>query len=143
MRSPEAQTATFEQALVSAILTGTSWSCPPDKLTRLSELSSSAEQKKQVESWKRQWELGSTTVTPSWFQQDRPTFMVLQYTMIDEEQLRNLLTHLPRGTQLQWQFWKPGEISPPVSMATQDAVYERLRVVAAQHGVVLDRANHP
>jgi hypothetical protein len=65
----------------------------------------------------------------------KPTRMVLQYTMIDEEQ--------SRGTQLQFQFWKPGEISPPVSMTAQDAVYERLRLAAAQHGVVLDRVNHP
>jgi hypothetical protein len=68
---------------------------------------------------------------------------VLQYEALTEDQLRTKLEQFPRGTKLLWQFWQPGQISPPVSMSKQEEVYERMRAVAEEHGVALGEANHP
>jgi hypothetical protein len=138
---PSSRGAALEQALVSAIAGGSSWICPPDKLARLAELVSTKGQSQQIESWIKQWKQGTAPINPNWFPEDNRTFSVLQYDSLTEEQLRTKLAQFPRGTELRWQFWQPGQISPPVSMAVQEAVYERMRGVAAKNGVMLGKAN--
>jgi hypothetical protein len=135
--------AGMEQALVSAIASGGNWICGPDKLARLADLAVSNLQKQQVESWIAQWKQEKTLIHPGWFPEDDPTFMVLQYNSLTEDQLVAKLAQFPRGTMLFWQFWQPGQISPPVAMSRQEEVYERMRAVAGQHGVTLGKANHP
>jgi hypothetical protein len=133
--------ATLEQALAWAIAKGTNWSCPPDKLARLAGMVHAKAQVAEIEGWSQQWKGGSASINPTWFPEDSPTFWLLQYDGLTEEQLRAKIAQLPRGMQLEWQFWKAGQISPAVSMEKQEAVYERVRAVAEEHGVVLGKAN--
>ncbi|MGO9130659.1 MAG: hypothetical protein ACLQIS_13125 [Bryobacteraceae bacterium] len=142
-RSPGSQAAALEEALVSSIAQGNGWICPPDKLARLEGLVSTKGQGQQIEGWIRQWEQASALIMPAWFPEDAPTFSVLQYNSLTEEQLCLKLGQFPRGTQLMLQFWQPGQISPPVSMALQEALYEHMRTVAEKNGVTLGKANHP
>lgn len=135
--------ASLEQALVFAIAGGTNWICPPEKLARIAGLVSTRGQCLQIESWIKQWKQGPALINPNWFPEDNRTFSVLQYTSLTEEQLRAKLAQFPRGTQLLWQFWQPGQISAPVSMEVQEALYESTRSVAEKNGVTLGKANHP
>lgn len=142
-QSPGSRGAALEQGLAFAIAKGTNWMSPPAKLTRLAELLWNQGDRLQVEGWIKQWKQGPALINPTWFPEDNPTFAVLQYEALTEDELRAKLTQFPRGTQLRWQFWQPGQISPPVSLAKQEALYERLRAIAEQHGVVLGKANEP
>jgi hypothetical protein len=139
--SPESRGAALEQGLVHAIAEGSSWICAPDKLARLGQLVLTKGEKQGVENWIRQWKQGSATITSYWFPEDHPAFLVLQYNTLTEDRLAVKMGQFPRGTQLVWQFWKPGQISPPVSMARQEAVYERMRAAAAENGVMLTRGD--
>jgi hypothetical protein len=131
----------LEQALVTAIGAGTSWACPPDKLARLSELVWTKVQKRQIEGWAKQWEQGSAVIETTWFPEDTPTFSVLQYTSLTEDQLVAKVAQLPQSMELQWRFWPAGTISPPVSMEKQEAAYERVRAAAAGQGIVITKAD--
>jgi hypothetical protein len=142
-QSPGSRGAALEQWLVFAIAKGTNWICPPDKLARLAELVWTKSQKQQIEGWMEQWKQGSALISPRWFPEDAPAFAVLQYDTLTEDQLRAKVAQFPSGMQLRWQFWQPGQISPPVSMAKQEAFYERIRAEAERHGVILEKANHP
>jgi hypothetical protein len=142
-RSPASRAAALEQGLVFAIGRGTNWICLPDKLARLAELTLTYSQHQQIEGWIKAWQKGPALVGTSWFPEDKPTFSVLQYAPLTEDQLRAKLAQFPSGTQLLWQFWKPGQIAPPVTMAKQETIYERMRAAAEQHGITLGKTNHP
>jgi hypothetical protein len=49
-------------------------------------------------------------ILPNWYPEDRLSFGVLQYSNLDEEQFRAKLSQMPKGTKLQFQIWKPGQI---------------------------------
>ena len=140
-QTPASRGAALEAALVSAIGRGVNWLCPPDKLSRLIELTWRYDQRDQIETWINAWNEGPALISP-WFQQGQPTFSLLQYGDLTEEQLQTKLAQLPKGTHLRWQFWRPGQIAPPKSMEKQDAIYEKMRVVAERRGVILDKINH-
>jgi hypothetical protein len=129
----------LEQALMSAVAGGSSWICPPDKLARLRELVLTKGDIQQIESWIKEWKQGPPVINPNWFPEENRTFSVLQYTSLTEEQLTAKLAQFPRGTELLWQFWPPGQISPPVRMAVQADFYERMRLVAEKNGVTLGK----
>ena len=74
---------------------------------------------------------------------DRLSFGVLQYSNLDEKQFRAKLAHMPAGTKLYFQIWKPGQISPSVSTEKQEAVFESLRRYAAQFGVTIEQRSQP
>ncbi|HWC17317.1 MAG TPA: hypothetical protein VG498_09885 [Terriglobales bacterium] len=57
---------------------------------------------------------------------------------MDEEQFRAKLSQMPSGTKLQFQVWKPRQISPPVTMKKQLRVLQSLRAYAAQFGVAIE-----
>jgi hypothetical protein len=139
---PIAHATALESTLVSAIATGTNWICGPEKLERLAALAS-PRQKMQVANWSEEWEGGSASILPNWFPEDRLSFGVLQYSNLDEQQFRAKLSQLPQGMGLYFQIWKPGQISPPVSMERQEAVFERLRTYAAQFGVTIEKKSDP
>ena len=67
---------------------------------------------------------------------------MLQYDSLTEDQLSAKLAQFPPGTELLWQFWPPGQISPGVSMAKQEEFYDRMRAVAQQHRITLGKANY-
>jgi hypothetical protein len=120
---------------VQAIATGTAWLCPPAKLAQLSELVSTKNSQQEIENWTRQWNVGAAVILPMWFPEDKPTFSILQYTGLIEEQLAIKVAEFPNGTELLWQFQEQGL----ASMQKQQAVYELLRTVAEQHGVKIQK----
>ena len=137
-----ARAAALESNLVSAIATGANWICVPEKLDRLGGLAS-PRQKIQVENWSKEWERGDAPILPNWFPEDQLSFGVLQYSNLDEQQFRAKLSQLPQGMRLYFQIWKPGQISPPVSVERQEAVFEALRTYAAQFAVTIEKKNDP
>jgi hypothetical protein len=139
---PIGRATALESTLVQSIATGTNWICGPEKLERLSELAS-PRQRMQVANWSKEWERGDALILPSWYPEDRLSFGVLQYSNLDEQQFRAKLSQMPRGTSLYFQIWKPGQISPPVSMERQEAVFEALRIYAAQYEVTIERKSDP
>ena len=97
----------------------------------------------QISQWSKQWDRGEALILPNWYPEDRLSFGVLQYSNLDEEQFRAKLSQMPKGTKLQFQIWKPGQISPPVSMEKQDAVCRSLQAYAAQFGVTIEQKSDP
>jgi hypothetical protein len=140
--SPIARATALEGTLVNSIATGTSWICGPQKLERLRGLASPRQQM-QVATWSKQWERGEALILPNWYPEDRLSFGVLQYSNLDEGQFRAKLSQMPGGTKLYFQIWKPGQISPPVSMEKQEGVFEALRGYAAQFGVTIEEKSAP
>lgn len=59
------------------------------------------------------------------------------------QQFRARLSQMPREMKLYFQIWKPGQISPPVSTEKQEAVFQPLRVHAAQFGVTIEKKSDP
>jgi hypothetical protein len=82
-------------------------------------------------------------ILPNWYPEDRLSFGALQYSNLDEQQLRAKLSQLPRGMRLYFQIWKPGQISPPVRMEKQEAVFQALRSHVAQFGVTIEQKSDP
>ena len=139
--SPGYRAAALESALVRAIAEGASWICPADKLARLAALVHTKEVRRQIEIEIGQWK--QPAVVNAGWSPARPTFTVLQYSSLTEEQFLAKLAQLPKGTRLVWQFWPPGQISPLVTVAMQDALYERIRTIAEKNGLTLGKTNHP
>ena len=133
--------ASLEQTLIASIAKGTNWLTTPDRLARLSELASGKVQVQTIKQWSDLWNEKPPTIHTYWFPEDRPTFSILQYDGLTEDQLRIKLSQLAKDAEVRWQFWKAGQISPAVSLQKQDAVYERVRADAALHGVIVTTAN--
>lgn len=140
--SPLARATALESTLVNSIATGTNWICGPEKLERLGALASPRQQM-QIATWSKEWARNEELISPTWFPEDRLSFGVLQYSNLDEEQFRAKLSQMPRGTKLYFQIWKPGQISPPVSMEKQEAVLQALRNYAAQFRVTIEEKSTP
>lgn len=140
--SPIARATALESTLANSIATGTNWICGPEKLARLGALSSPRQQI-QVATWSKEWEQGDALILPNWYPEDRPSFGVLQYSNLDEGQFRAKLSQMPGGTKLYFQIWKPGQISPPVSMEKQEAMFQVLCSYAAQFGVTIGKKSDP
>jgi hypothetical protein len=134
---PIARATALESTLVNSIATGTNWICGPENLAQLSALASPRQQI-QVATWSKQWAQSQALILPNWYPEDRLSFGVLQYSNLDEQQFMTKLSQMPRGMKLYFQIWKPGQISPPVSMEKQDAVFQALRSHAAQFGVTIE-----
>ncbi len=139
---PAARATALEGTLISSIATGTSWICGPEKLAKLGALASPRQQP-QVATWSKGWETGEALISPNWFLEDRLSFGVLQYSNLDEQQFRAKLSQMPDGMKLYFQIWKPGQISPPVSVERQEAVFEALSTYAAQFGVTIEKKSDP
>jgi hypothetical protein len=141
-QSPIGRAVALEHGLVTAIGSGTNWICETDKLTKLAELTWTQSERRQIDDWILQWKNGPALLNPYWYPDPgHPTFSVLQYSNLTEEQLRAKVAQLPRGIDLRWQFFKPGQIAPPVGMEKQQEVFDRIRAVAAEHGVRLEPVN--
>ena len=144
-KSKGSRTAALEGSLADAIAHGVGWLCPPEKLALLGDLVSTKAAKQQIEGWNKagDWRDGRAVINAIWVPEDSPTFSVLQYGSLNEKQLTTKLAQFTSGTQLLWQFWKPGEISPAVTMEVQEATFERIRSIAEKHDVTLGKLNHP
>jgi hypothetical protein len=139
---PIARATALESTLVNSIATGTNWICGLGKLAQLTALASPRQQI-QVATWSKQWAQGQALILPNWYPENRLSFGVLQYSNLDEQQFRAKLSQLPRGMKLYFQIWKPGQISPPLSMEKQEAVFQSLRSHAAQFGVSIETKSDP
>jgi hypothetical protein len=140
--SPVARATALESTLVNSIATGTNWICGPEKFERLRALASLSAQT-QVTNWARLWERGDALILTNWYPEDQLSFGVLQYSNLDDEQFRAKLSQTPGSMRLYFQIWKPGQISPPVTMERQEAVFESLRKHAAQFGVAIEEKSGP
>ncbi|HXI42725.1 MAG TPA: hypothetical protein VNH83_22275, partial [Bryobacteraceae bacterium] len=96
-QSPGTRGAALEQGLVFAIARGTNWICPPDKLARLAALVWTQGNVQQIDGWIKQWKQGPALINPTWFPEDNPTFAILQYDGLTEDELRAKVAQLPRG----------------------------------------------
>ena len=139
---PIARATALESTLVNSIATGTNWICGPEKLAQLSALASPRPQI-QVATWSKEWAQGQALILPNWYPEDRLSFGMLQYSNLDEQQFRAKLSQMPGGMKLYFQMWKPGQISPPVSMEKQEGVFQALRSHAAQCGVTIEKKSDP
>jgi hypothetical protein len=139
---PIERATALEGTLISSIATGTSWICGPERLAQLSALASPRQQM-QVATWSKGWETGEALISPSGYPKGPMTFGVLQYSNLDEQQFRAKLSQMPSGMKLYFQIWKPGQISPPVSVERQEAVFEALSTHAAQFGVTIEKKSDP
>ncbi|HEX4267352.1 MAG TPA: hypothetical protein VHY36_05660 [Steroidobacteraceae bacterium] len=129
----------LETTLVYAIVSGTNWICGPEKLRRLRAITS-RQQGIAISQWINQWEgtEGPWILNPFWGPEDQLTFSVLQYSQLDEEQIRVKLAQIPRGSQLYFQTYTAEQMGSPVSMEKQQAVLQGLRKYAAQFGVIVE-----
>ena len=131
----------LERTLVQSIVTGTNWICGPEKLTRLREIVS-REQRTQLSHLIDEWEGedGPLIIVPYWNPDDQLTFSVLQlqYSGLDEEQIRTKLSQMPRGSKLYFQTYTAEQMGSPASMENQQAVLQGLRKFAAQFGVTIE-----
>ena len=122
---------------MNSIATGTNWICGPEKLAQLSALASPRQQM-QVATWSKQWARGQALILPNWYPEERLSFGVLQYSNLDEQQFMAKLSQMPPVMKFYFQIWKPGQISPPLSMEKQEAVFQPLRSRAAQFGMTIE-----
>jgi hypothetical protein len=90
-----------------------------------------------------EWKDGPLRIEPQWFPEDSLTFNVLASVQLTEEQLVAKLGQFPRGTRFVWPMWKPGQIAPPVTMEKQQAVFERMKAVAEEHGLQMVQLIQP
>jgi hypothetical protein len=135
--SPIARSVALESTLVNSIGTGTGWICGPEKLDRLQELALPRD-RPQITAWSQQWENGDAVILANWLPDDAPRFQVLQYSNLDEEQLRAKLSQIPARMKLYFGIWQAGHIHPPVSIEKQRMLLERLRSEVAQFGISIE-----
>jgi hypothetical protein len=136
----------LESTLVQSIVTGTNWMCGPEKLALLRQLVS-REQRMQLSHLIDEWEGqdGPFIIMPDYRGvDDRLTFGVLQlnYTGLDEQQIRTKLSQMPHGSRLYFQTYTSEQMGSPVSMEEQHAVLQGLRKDAAQFGVTVVERPH-
>ena len=135
--------AALEQNLVNAVAGGAGWLSTPERLIRLRDLAVTDRQRHQIQLWLDSWKEGRPRIDPNWNQDQDPTFGILQSSNLTATQLTAKLAQFPSGTTVEWQFWPPGQISPPVSIDKQDAAFDIQRAAAAEHGVILVKIDHP
>ena len=132
----------METTLTNSIVTGVNWICGPEKFVRLRPLVSS-QRRMDLSNWTEEWEEGQPwIVNPNWGPDDQLTFSVLQYSDLDEEQIRAKLAQMPRGAQLYFQTYT-AEQGSPVSLKKQQAVLQGLRKYASQFGVTIEERPQP
>jgi hypothetical protein len=141
-RSAGWQAAALEHVLVRAIAAGKGWICPPESLGRLADLTWAKYNAREIASWIKQWVPGPAVVGLESLAGDKPTFRLVQYTGLTEEQLGAKVAQLPSGTHLLWGSSSPAW-RPPAALAATEPIYERIRRIAEKNGVVLERAGRP
>jgi hypothetical protein len=138
LTTPIARATLLERALLESIVIGTNWICGPEKFNQLRALTS-RQNWSQLSAWTEQWEDNQPwLLSPYWGPEDQLSFSVLQYSNLDEEQIRLKLSQLPKGSKLYFVTYAADQMSNPVSMGKQQAVLQRLRKYAAQFGVTVE-----
>lgn len=133
----------FEQALAQGIARGRGWICPPEKLERLAKLVLTDSDRRQLEGWAGQWSGSNFQISSGWYPADAPTFQLMSYSGLTEDQLSAKLAQFPRGSRFNWLIWLPGQIQPPTPVSRQEAAFERVRSDAESHGVAVIKQSQP
>lgn len=133
----------LEQALAQGVAWGRGWLCPPEKLAKLAKLVLTDSDRRQVEGWMSQWKEPRFQISSSWDPADAPTFRLMSYLELTEDQLSAKLAQFPRGTRFDWLIWRPGQIQPPVTVARQAEVFDRIHADAESHGLVVLKQPQP
>jgi hypothetical protein len=138
LRDPIARATILERTLLASIVSGTNWICGPKEFNQLRALTSQ-QNWSNLTHWTEEWEEGQPWILePFWGLDDQLTFSVLQYSNLDETQIRMKLSQLPRGSRLYFQTYTGQQMSSPVSMEKQQEVLQGLRKHAAQFGVTIE-----
>jgi hypothetical protein len=131
----------LERELLAAIVSGTNWICGPEKFNQLRAITS-RQYWSELSIHTDQWESGRPwALTPYYWnpkQENGLSFSVLQYSDLDEEQIRVKLSQLPRGSRLYFQISTAEQMSNPISREKQQAVLQELRTYAAKFGVIVE-----
>ena len=140
-RDPIVLATLLERELLDSIVSGTNWICGPEKFNRLRAITS--RQYWSVLSLRtEQWESGRPwALTPNYWDPQKESglsFAVLQYSALDEEQIRVKLSQLPRGSRLYFRTYTAEQMPNPIRMEKQQAVLQGLRTYAAQFGVTVE-----
>jgi hypothetical protein len=124
-------------ALISALLQGLAWTCPPQKLLRLRDLALTTSDKRGIDAATATWGRVPVVIRASCEgPSPQPRFTVLQYQDLSQTEL---LLKMSQGPLPQRWLFSPGGCDP----ASSQAAYETLRAAAAQDGLALGREEHP
>jgi hypothetical protein len=133
----------MEQALADAIARGRAWMSRPEDFTRLQALLLTENERRQISFAKFDLDKNPITIVPTWNGDREPTFQMLQYLELTENQLAAKLSQLPRGTKFYWQMIQAEQMPDPVSLSTQQAEFEKMRALAAGSGQEITQAAQP
>lgn len=132
-RDPASRALALQQNLVSAICAATNWICSPEKLVRLEALALTEPQKTGIEGWIKLAKQKPYQIQEFWFPEERPTFSVLQYEALTEEQLPNKIAQFPRGARFTY-----SQTAVPTVAAREKTLIERMKFISGQHGIQLE-----
>jgi len=141
--SPGSNANAMEQALSSAILRGNGWMIRREDLTHLQGLLLNEYERRQIGFVDLDSEKQPIAITPVWNGDLEPTFQMLQYLDLTDEQLAAKLRQYPRGRKFNWLIWQSDQAPDPPSKAKQDAEFEKLRAVAAENGMEMVEVTQP
>lgn len=122
------------QDLVTDLITGVAWLCPPEKLARLKGLTDTDSERQEIDMWTDAWKDDPPTVTPSWWSESSLEFDFLPANGLTEAQLRTRLAQFPRGTRVVWQIWNPSFVRQSV----QKAEFQKFQSWEKPLGVTID-----
>ena len=132
-RDPASRALALQQNLVSAICAATNWICTPEKLARLEMLALTEPQKTVIESWIKLAMQEPYQIQTFWIPEERPTFTVLQYQALTQEQLPNKIAQFPRGARFTYT-----QTTAPTVAAREKTLIERMKSISEQHGIQLE-----
>jgi len=141
-KSPGRRAFDLDLALVNGLASGSGWLATPEKLNRLKSLALTAVDRQQLDDCLASLNHQPFLITPQLDFDQELTFAML-FSTLTEDPLRTRLSQLRAGTRLVWQFFPPRQINPPFPMDQQDAAYNRIRTIATQHGLTLEKQDHP
>jgi hypothetical protein len=132
-QDPASRALALQQNLVSAICAATNWICPMERLVRLKELAVTEPQKTAIEGWVKLAKQEPYQIQSFWFPEERPTFSVMQYQALTEEQLPNKIAQFPRGARFTYT-----QTTTPTVAAREKTLIERMKSISEAHGIQLE-----
>lgn len=128
-RDPASRGA-LQQNLASALCAATNWICTPEKLAQLEVLVLTEPGKTWIEGWIKLAKQEPYEIQVFWFPEDRPTFSVLQYQALTQEQMLSKIAQFPRGTQFMYTRTRE-----PTVAAREKILIERMKSLSEEHGI--------
>ncbi len=130
---PASRALALQQNLVYAICSATNWICTSEQLARLKSLTLTEQRREEIEDWIKLQTHEPFQIQGSWFPEDAPTFSVLQYQALTEQNLPDKLAQFPRGSRFTY------TLSAPTNLAgRENALIEGMKSVAHQRGLQVD-----